>query len=239
MKIKRVIICLTSSLLVSVSLSAIPLSQVKPTLWPKATYNPSLMVAGAVQKAHAAWSSFGRASDGRNDDGNILDIGALKEVAGETQILIPSGWTLYIDREHRGTANYYSRVGPGWSFGNNSIHNSGRGWFFALCGRKPDPLEACDMQYSGVLFETLKRGANEGVGTVRGITEKERETICAGNVSLPSPIVITPPPLPPPIDKPVDKPICPPVLPCPACPNQSTVICPVLSRLVKEFSCTN
>lgn len=231
-------------LFLSVSLSAIPLSQVKLTLWTRATYNPSLMVASAVSKAHAAWSSFGRVSDGRNDDGNILDIGALREVNGQAEILIPSGWAIYIDREHRGAANAYSRVGPGWSFGNNSIHNSGRGWFFTLCGRKPDPLEAFDMQYSGVIFETLKRGANEGVGTAGGIMEKEREAICGSASIVTPPVVITPPsppplPLPPPIDKPADKPICPPVLPCPACPSQSMVICPIINRLIKEFSCTS
>lgn len=195
------------SLLLAFPVAALPLAQVQATLWPRASYAPDLMVAGAQSKAAAAY--------GRAPDGSALDVGALRELAGEAQVLTPGGWAPYVAREHHGAASAFNRVGPGWSFGNNSIHSSGRSYFFQVHGVAPTQLQAFDLQYNGAEFRRYQALANAAV-------------------ALPPP---PPPPVLPPPPPPVTVPPPPPPPVTPACPPASTVLCPVLERLRKEFSC--
>jgi hypothetical protein len=197
-------------LLFSVPAGAVPLAQVQAALWPRANYAPTLMVKGAQSKALAAY--------GTGPDGTVLDIGALRETGGQAEILTPSGWMLYSEREHRGAANAYNRVGAGWSFGNNSIHSSGRGYFFTVYGVAPTPLQAFDLQYDGAEFKRLQALANAG-GT---LPPPPSPPVVP---PPPPPVVVTPPPAPPP---------SPPTVVCPA---QASVVCPLLNQIAKEFAC--
>ncbi len=203
----------------SLPAGAVPLAQVQATLWPPASYAPTLMVSGAPNKALVAY--------GRGADGRILDIGALREVNGQAEVLTPGGWVLYVDREHRGAANAYNRVGAGWSFGNNSIHSSGRGYFFTVFGVNPTPLQAFDLQYDGAEFRRLQALANASVTLP---PPAPPPVVAPPPVFPPRPPVVTPPP--PPV---VITPPPPPVTP--ACPPPSASVCPLLNRLLKEFSC--
>lgn len=142
------------------------LEQVKSTLWPRATYNPSLMVAGAVGKARKAFGFY--------EGEKTLDYGALttshKKEEGAL-IYTPVGWTVYNPKSsrHRTLANSFSRVGAGWSFGNNSIHNQARTWFEQVYGREPNEMENFDLQYDGAWFNLLKAKAEAGVKEERPV----------------------------------------------------------------------
>lgn len=122
------------------------LEQVKSTLWPKAPYTPWL-VKGAVARANEAY-------------GPGLDVGAIKSHSNKTVlVLTPAGWAQYNEKEHLFIANVFNRVGMGWSFGSNSIHNQARAWFEIVHGRKPDEMENVDIQFNRTLFESLKQQA--------------------------------------------------------------------------------
>ncbi len=221
-------------LLLSLPAGAVPLAQVQATLWPRASYAPTLMVKGAQGRALAAY--------GTGPDGTVLDIGALRETGGQAEILTPSGWMLYSEREHRGAANAYARVGPGWSWGNNSIHSSGRGWFANVYGMIPTPMQAFDLQYDGTSWETLKHWNNDGLRFIPPVPPAliPRPALPVGDgpgpppppPTQPPPPVVTPPPPPPP-----SPPICPACPPSVVCPTQTSVVCPLVNRLAKEFAC--
>jgi hypothetical protein len=126
------------------------LAAVTASLWPRAPY-ASWFVAGASQRASEAY--------GRDPGGRILDVGALRDAPGGVEVLTPNGWAKYIEREHQSIANVYNRVGAGWSFGSNSIHNAARGWFETIHRRQPDAMENIDIQFNRSLFESLRTQA--------------------------------------------------------------------------------
>lgn len=128
---------------------------VKSGLWPRATYAP-WFVAGARNRAIQAYGKD-------PTTGRPLDVGALRESSRPpgVEVLTPSGWQPWSE-EHRFIANVFSRVGAGWSFGSNSIHNHARGWFAQVHGRMPDPMENVDIQFSKALFESLREQAEVG-----------------------------------------------------------------------------
>lgn len=134
------------------------LEEVKSTLWPRATYSASLMVAGAVGKAKKAFGTY--------NSGKTLDYGAVTEFPLDGVVIFtPAGWVRYdpSSSRHRTLANSFSRVGAGWSFGNNSVHNHARKWFEDVYGREPNEMENFDLQYDGAWFNLLKSKAEAGV----------------------------------------------------------------------------
>lgn len=149
------------------------LEEVKSTLWPRAKYNPSLMVAGAVGKAKKAFGTYG-------EEGKTLDYGAVTVFPQGVVIYTPAGWVRYdpSSSRHRTLANSFSRVEAGWSFGNNSIHNQARKWFEQVYGREPNEMENFDLQYDGAWYNLLRAKAEAGVKEERPVdkpTDKPKE----------------------------------------------------------------
>lgn len=175
------------------------LEEVKSTLWPRAKYNPSLMVAGAVGKAKKAFGTY--------EVDKTLDFGALTIWNKDEGVLIytPSGWTVYNPKSsrHRTLANSFSRVGAGWSFGNNSVHNQARKWFEEVYGREPNEMENFDLQYDGAWFNLLKAKAEAGI-------KEERPTDKPADKPIDKPIDPKPDPTPIPTPTPTPIPVIPP-----------------------------
>lgn len=132
-------------------------SEVVASLWPKGNY-PGWFVRGAMSKARLAYGTDPAT-------GAILDVGAIRPRSASDptcEVLMPGGWTTFVPNEHAHSANTYNRVGAGWSFGSDSIHNSGRGWFATIYGRAPNEMENVDVQFNKALFESLRRIAIGG-----------------------------------------------------------------------------
>lgn len=132
-------------------------SEVAASLWPKGNY-PGWFVRGAASKARLAYGTD-------PVTGAILDVGAIRPRSASDptcEVLMPGGWTVYVFGEHAHSANTYNRVGAGWSFGSDSIHNSGRGWFTTIYGRAPNEMENVDVQFNKGLFDALRRIAIGG-----------------------------------------------------------------------------
>lgn len=128
------------------------IDDIKKTLWPRAPYAPWLT---ANARANAA-----------DVYGAGLDVGALRATAARgVEVLLPDrgGWVPYIDSQHRGIANSFSRFGPGWSWGPNSAstHGAARGWYEDVEGKPPDAMMSADLQYSRELFLKYQRLYNE------------------------------------------------------------------------------
>lgn len=182
------------------------LQEAQSILWPRANYAPSLMVAGALGKAKKDYGVH---------EGVVLDFGALRAdpTTDEVQIFTPAGWVKFDqgNRRHLTQANAYSRVGPGWSYGNNSVHNHARIWFEQVYGRKPTERESFDLQYNGNWFNELKAKA------AAGVTEERPPDTTPVPVPVPRPTPPTPTPAPTPQPIP-PKPSPPPILPIPSPP---------------------
>lgn len=132
------------------------LAAITATLWPRAPYSPWLVARARDRAAEA---------HGTDPGGRVLDVGALRAAPGGVEVRTPNEWVPYNEREHQFIANVFNRVGPGWSFGSNSIHNSARAWFETVHGRQPDALENVDIQFNRTLFESLRAQALGPSGT--------------------------------------------------------------------------
>lgn len=163
-----------------------------PTLWPVGNYQ-GWFVAGAYQRATLAYGTDPKT-------GKAYDVGALRDTPNGAEVRTPPAWVPYDPKEHHFIASVYNRVGPGWSFSSNSMHNAGRGWFRIIYGKRPDPMQSVDVQFNKRLYDALRRIAVEGSTEIPPVFDT-----MPGEVEMPKPRP-TPEPKPQPSPEPVPKP---------------------------------
>lgn len=121
------------------------IDDVKRSLWPRAPYTPWL-TPNARTKAAEVY-------------GPGLDVGALRATAsGGVEVRTVNGWVPYIEAGHKGIADVFARLGPGWSWGPNSAstHGAARGWYEDIEGHRPDAMTSTDLQYNKAMFEEYR-----------------------------------------------------------------------------------